>query len=186
MSKPEHRCSHIADIALCRIPRYSDQAARRLTSRQPHGGVTTIGRTGLSPRPVAHQSVRTFCTPSRRPAKWAARTRPGNRRLYARPGAPPAARNQQAGTTKPSAPALADARRNRPGSRPQGTPARSTQRGHRTRGRPRVQSVASGSGPSPIEDPPAGARRLCRCEPAESISPDTEMPRRSFALVRQP
>jgi hypothetical protein len=44
LSKPEHRCSHIADIALCRIPRYSDQAARRPTSRQPHGGVTTIGR----------------------------------------------------------------------------------------------------------------------------------------------
>jgi hypothetical protein len=27
--------------------------------------------------------------------------------------------------------------------------------------------------------PPAGARRLCRCGPSESISPDTEMPRRS-------
>jgi hypothetical protein len=39
LSKPEHRCSHIADIALCRIPRYSDQAARRLTSRQPCCGV---------------------------------------------------------------------------------------------------------------------------------------------------
>src|SRR5215211_7191960 len=30
LSKPEHRCSHIADIALCRIPRYSDKPPRGL------------------------------------------------------------------------------------------------------------------------------------------------------------
>jgi hypothetical protein len=63
-------------------------------------------------------------------------------------------RNHKRGTTKPSAPALADARRHRPGSRLRGTPARSTQRELATAleavlecNRWRVVSA-----PSPIED----------------------------------
>jgi hypothetical protein len=161
LSKPEHRCSHIADIALCRIPRYSDQAARRPTSRQPHGGVTTIGRD----RTVS---------PSCRPAV-------GENLLYAFKAPGKVGRTHSSGESAPLRAARCpaggvttsghhEAQRTSSGRRQAPSPGAATGNaspfdpagtGHRTGSRLRVQSVASGSGPSPIEDPPAGLRPSC-------------------------